>query len=59
MPVFFWAISFIEILISRHCPMWFGYGGRLKLLERVAYINVVIYLNFSVPLLIYCALPTI
>ncbi|KAL6339802.1 hypothetical protein AAG906_034888 [Vitis piasezkii] len=57
--VLFWATSSIEILFSRHCPIWYGYGGGLKLLERVAYINAVIYPIFSVPLLIYCALPAI
>ena len=57
--VLFWATGSIEILFSRHCPIWYGYGGGLKLLERVAYINAVIYPIFSVPLLIYCALPAI
>ncbi|ONK56994.1 uncharacterized protein A4U43_C10F15450 [Asparagus officinalis] len=29
-----WALGSVEILFSRHCPIWYGYGGRLKFLER-------------------------
>ncbi|CAA7020054.1 unnamed protein product [Microthlaspi erraticum] len=32
-----WALGSVEILFSRHCPIWYGYGGRLKFLERFAY----------------------
>ncbi|CAJ2657467.1 unnamed protein product [Trifolium pratense] len=38
-----WALGSVEILFSRHCPIWYGYGGRLKWLERFAYINTTIY----------------
>ncbi|KAK9281273.1 hypothetical protein L1049_004169 [Liquidambar formosana] len=57
--VLLWATGSIEILFSRHCPIWYGYGGRLKLLERVAYISATTYPLTSIPLLIYCALPAI
>ncbi|XP_043725158.1 probable cellulose synthase A catalytic subunit 2 [UDP-forming] isoform X2 [Telopea speciosissima] len=53
------ALDSIEILFSRHCPIWYGYGGRLKWLERIAYINNTVYPLASVPLLIYCTLPAI
>ncbi|KAG6525332.1 hypothetical protein ZIOFF_015288 [Zingiber officinale] len=54
-----WALGSVEILFSRHCPIWYGYGGRLKFLERFAYINTTIYPLTSVPLLLYCTLPAI
>nr|ACZ82298.1 cellulose synthase [Phyllostachys edulis] len=54
-----WALGSVEILFSRHCPIWYGYGGRLKFLERFAYINTTIYPLTSIPLLIYCVLPAI
>ncbi|CAA7409894.1 unnamed protein product [Spirodela intermedia] len=54
-----WALGSIEILLSRHCPIWYGYSGRLKLLERLAYINTIVYPITSIPLLIYCVLPAI
>lgn len=54
-----WALGSVEILFSRHCPMWYGYGGRLKWLERFAYINTTIYPITSIPLLAYCTLPAI
>lgn len=54
-----WALGSVEILFSRHCPLWYGYGGRLKFLERFAYINTTIYPLTSIPLLIYCVLPAI
>jgi len=38
-----WALGSVEILLSRHCPIWYGYNGRLKLLERLAYINTIVY----------------
>ncbi|XP_042475390.1 probable cellulose synthase A catalytic subunit 8 [UDP-forming] isoform X2 [Macadamia integrifolia] len=57
--VLLWAVGSIEILFSRHCPIWYGYGGRLKWLERIAYINNTIYPLASFPLLIYCTLPAI
>uniref|UniRef100_I1PGJ6 Cellulose synthase n=2 Tax=Oryza TaxID=4527 RepID=I1PGJ6_ORYGL len=54
-----WALGSVEILFSRHCPIWYGYGGRLKFLERFAYINTTIYPLTSIPLLLYCILPAI
>ncbi|CAI8607508.1 unnamed protein product [Vicia faba] len=49
----------VEILFSRHCPIWYGYGGRLKWLERLAYINTTIYPVTAIPLLLYCTLPAV
>ncbi|XP_047315745.1 cellulose synthase A catalytic subunit 3 [UDP-forming]-like isoform X2 [Impatiens glandulifera] len=54
-----WALGSIEILFSRHCPIWYGYGGRLKWLERFAYINTTIYPITSIPLVLYCTLPAV
>lgn len=54
-----WALGSVEILLSRHCPIWYGYSGRLKLLERLAYINTIVYPITSIPLIIYCVLPAI
>lgn len=54
-----WALGSIEILLSRHCPIWYGYSGRLKLLERLAYINTIVYPLTSIPLIAYCVLPAI
>ncbi|KAF6158558.1 hypothetical protein GIB67_040072 [Kingdonia uniflora] len=54
-----WALGSVEILLSRHCPIWYGYGGRLKWLERFAYINTTIYPITAIPLLAYCMLPAI
>ncbi|XP_010447394.1 PREDICTED: cellulose synthase A catalytic subunit 1 [UDP-forming] [Camelina sativa] len=52
-----WALGSIEILLSRHCPIWYGYHGRLRLLERIAYINTIVYPITSLPLIAYCILP--
>ncbi|KAB5520497.1 hypothetical protein DKX38_024816 [Salix brachista] len=54
-----WALGSVEILLSRHCPLWYGYGGRLKWLERFAYVNTTIYPITAIPLLLYCTLPAI
>ncbi|KAL0374295.1 UNVERIFIED_CONTAM: Cellulose synthase A catalytic subunit [UDP-forming] [Sesamum radiatum] len=54
-----WALGSVEILFSRHCPIWYGYGGRLKWLERFAYVNTTIYPVTAIPLLLYCMLPAI
>jgi len=54
-----WALGSVEILLSRHCPIWYGYSGRLKWLERFAYINTTIYPITSIPLLMYCTLPAV
>ncbi|EPS73573.1 hypothetical protein M569_01183, partial [Genlisea aurea] len=55
-----WALGSMEILLSRHCPIWYGYSGvRLQPLERLAYINTIVYPLTSIPLLAYCILPAI
>ena len=54
-----WALGSVEILFSRHCPIWYGYGGRLKWLERFAYVNTTIYPVTAIPLLAYCTLPAV
>lgn len=54
-----WAIGSVEILLSRHCPVWYAYGGKLKLLQRIAYINATIYPLTSIPLVIYCTVPAV
>ncbi|KAK4834537.1 hypothetical protein QYF36_024497 [Acer negundo] len=53
------ALGSVEILLSRNCPMWYGYSGRLKWLERFAYVNTTIYPITSIPLLMYCTLPAV
>ncbi|KAK1323851.1 Cellulose synthase A catalytic subunit 6 [UDP-forming] [Acorus calamus] len=54
-----WALGSVEIFMSKHCPIWYGYGGGLKWLERLSYINSVIYPWTSMPLIVYCTLPAI
>ncbi|KAJ3700651.1 hypothetical protein LUZ61_004356 [Rhynchospora tenuis] len=54
-----WALGSVEIFFSKHCPIWYGYGGGLKWLERLSYINSVVYPWTSIPLLAYCTLPAI
>ncbi|CAA0839205.1 Cellulose synthase A catalytic subunit 6 [Striga hermonthica] len=54
-----WALGSVEIFLSKHCPIWYGYGGGLKWLERFSYINSVVYPWTSIPLLVYCTLPAI
>jgi cellulose synthase A len=54
-----WALGSVEISLSRHCPLWYGYSGNLKCLERLAYINTTIYPLTSLPLVAYCTLPAI
>ncbi|KGN61215.1 cellulose synthase A catalytic subunit 7 [UDP-forming] [Cucumis sativus] len=55
-----WALGSIEIFFSNHCPVWYGYkGGKLKWLERFAYVNTTVYPFTSIPLLAYCTLPAI
>lgn len=55
-----WALGSVEIFFSRHSPVWYGYkGGKLKWLERFAYVNTTIYPFTSLPLLAYCTLPAI
>ncbi|KAL7211595.1 hypothetical protein ACSBR2_014452 [Camellia fascicularis] len=55
-----WALGSVEIFLGRHCPLWYGYGGgRLHWLQRMAYINTIVYPFTSFPLLTYCTLPAI
>ena len=54
-----WALGSVEIFLSRHCPIWYGYGSGLKWLERLAYINTIVYPWTSLPLLAYCTLPAV
>ncbi|KAL8132955.1 cellulose synthase A catalytic subunit 5 [UDP-forming]-like [Apium graveolens] len=54
-----WALGSVEILMSKHCPIWYGYGCGLKPLERFSYINSVVYPLTSVPLVAYCTLPAV
>lgn len=54
-----WALGSVEIFLSRHCPIWYGYGSGLKWLERFSYINSVVYPWTSIPLIVYCSLPAI
>ncbi|XP_022856087.1 cellulose synthase A catalytic subunit 2 [UDP-forming]-like [Olea europaea var. sylvestris] len=54
-----WALGSVEIFFSKHCPIWYGYGGGLKSLERFSYINSVVYPWTSIPLIVYCTLPAI
>uniref|UniRef100_A0A0C9S6G9 Cellulose synthase n=1 Tax=Wollemia nobilis TaxID=56998 RepID=A0A0C9S6G9_9CONI len=54
-----WALGSVEILLSRHCPIWYGYSGRLNTLQRLAYINTIVYPITSLPLLAYCTLPAV
>ncbi|KAK9904409.1 hypothetical protein M0R45_000775 [Rubus argutus] len=54
-----WALGSVEILLSRHCPIWYGYGCGLKWLERFSYINSVVYPLTSIPLITYCTLPAV
>ncbi|XP_051141901.1 cellulose synthase A catalytic subunit 4 [UDP-forming] isoform X2 [Andrographis paniculata] len=54
-----WALGSVEIFLSRHCPLWYAYGGKLKWLERLAYINTVVYPFTSIALLAYCMLPAV
>ncbi|KAJ3677902.1 hypothetical protein LUZ60_001705 [Juncus effusus] len=54
-----WALGSVEIFLSKHCPIWYGYRSGLKWLERVSYINSVIYPWTSIPLVVYCTLPAV
>ncbi|XP_027092801.2 cellulose synthase A catalytic subunit 2 [UDP-forming]-like [Coffea arabica] len=54
-----WALGSVEIFLSRHCPVWYGYGCGLKPLERFSYINSVVYPLTSLPLIAYCTLPAV
>ncbi|KMT10486.1 hypothetical protein BVRB_5g116100 [Beta vulgaris subsp. vulgaris] len=54
-----WALGSVEILLSKHCPIWYAYNSGLKPLERFSYIASVVYPLTSIPLLIYCTLPAV
>lgn len=54
-----WALGSVEIFFSKHCPIWYGYKGGLKRLERFSYVNSVVYPFTSLPLIAYCTLPAI
>ncbi|KAI3732690.1 hypothetical protein L1987_63897 [Smallanthus sonchifolius] len=54
-----WALGSVEIFMSRHCPLWYAWAGKLKTLERLAYINTIVYPFTSIPLLAYCTLPAV
>ncbi|CAN6554091.1 hypothetical protein ACFX13_004072 [Malus domestica] len=54
-----WALGSVEIFLSRHCPLWYAYGGKLKWLERLAYTNTIVYPFTSIPLLAYCIVPAV
>ncbi|KAJ1385655.1 Cellulose synthase [Sesbania bispinosa] len=54
-----WALGSVEIFLSGHCPLWYGYSGKLKWLQRLAYINIIVYPFTSIPLLVYCAIPAV
>ncbi|KAK7354366.1 hypothetical protein VNO80_19826 [Phaseolus coccineus] len=55
-----WAVGSLQILFSRHCPLLYGFnGGKLKGLQRIAYINSTVDPFSSIPLLIYCIIPAI
>ncbi|CAI6002670.1 unnamed protein product [Closterium sp. NIES-64] len=55
-----WALGSVEIFLSRHCPIWYGWkGNNLKVLQRLSYTNTVVYPFTSFPLLVYCTIPAI
>jgi len=54
-----WALGSVEICLSHHCPLWYGYGGKLKWLERLAYTNTIVYPLTSITLLVYCTISAV
>ncbi|KAF8369513.1 hypothetical protein HHK36_032468 [Tetracentron sinense] len=54
-----WALGSVEIFLSSHFPLWYGYGGKLKWLQRLAYTNTIVYLFTSIPFLAYCTIPAV
>ncbi|XP_057860210.2 cellulose synthase A catalytic subunit 4 [UDP-forming] isoform X2 [Cryptomeria japonica] len=55
-----WAHGSMEILLSKRCPLWYRLrSGQLNWLQRVAYINTVVYPLASIPLITYCFLPAV
>ncbi|XP_051125154.1 probable cellulose synthase A catalytic subunit 6 [UDP-forming] [Andrographis paniculata] len=53
------ALGSVEIFLSKTCPLWYGYGGGLKCLQRLAYVNATLYPLTSIPLVVYCSLPAV
>jgi cellulose synthase A len=51
------AVAAMGVLLSRHCPVWAGAGGRMRLLQRLGYATCVATPLASLPLTAYCALP--
>ncbi|KAF5779156.1 putative cellulose synthase (UDP-forming) [Helianthus annuus] len=39
--------------MSQHCPLWYAWAGKLKTLQRLAYINTIVYPFTPIPLLAY------
>ncbi|PNY08235.1 cellulose synthase A catalytic subunit 7 [Trifolium pratense] len=54
-----WALGSTQIFFSGYCPLWYGYSGKLKWLQRLAYTNAIVYPFSSIPLLVYCTIPAI
>ncbi|KAH9309751.1 hypothetical protein KI387_037662, partial [Taxus chinensis] len=55
-----WALGSMEILLSKHCPLWYSLrSAKLEWLQRIAYINMVVYPLASIPLIAYCFLPAV
>lgn len=55
-----WALGSVEIFLSKHCPLWYGFNaGRLQWLQRMAYVNTIVYPFTSIPLVAYCSIPAI
>lgn len=54
------ALGSIQIFLSRHCPLWYGFReGRLHWLQRLAYVHNIVYPFTSFPLVVYCLIPAI
>ncbi len=52
-----WALRYVEIWLSQHCLIWYGYKSRhLKCLQRLTYINNAIYPFTALTLVAYCTL---
>lgn len=54
-----WALGSVEILFSRHCPIWYDYGRGLNRPQRVANISTVVHPLTSLPLVVYCIVPAV
>lgn len=54
-----WGPCSVDILLCRYCPIWYGYGGKLRLLQSIPSINATIYPLTSIPLVIYSTIPAI